>query len=352
MNYKRYQRHFPVMGIAGQQKLQDASICIVGCGGIGSPVLMYLAAAGVGKLGLIDFDVVELSNLQRQILFTEKDIGVTKSYAGLRHLQEINRDIKLVQYNERLNFERACEIFLAYDLVIDGSDNFTTRYAVNDACCKLNKPFISASVLRSQAQLAFFDPAFACYRCLYPSAPPEYLIPNCSEAGVLGACVGVVGTMAANLVINFILGKEIKQNLMIFESDQLTWQSYQYKQNPSCKSCVTHEFGVKQEKILGKEIKMLNVLETDAFIIDVRENWEIEIAPLDCNCCLIELSNIMQGELPKDLRKDQKIILICKLGGRSQKAAQKLIELGFKNVYNYEGGIARYYQKKHQALCY
>ncbi|WP_203250205.1 HesA/MoeB/ThiF family protein [Cysteiniphilum marinum] len=352
VNYKRYQRHFPVMGIEGQQKLQNARVCIIGCGGIGSPVSMYLAAAGVGTLGLVDFDVVELSNLQRQILFTENDLGVAKSTTAVKHLSQINSDVELIEYNERLDFRRACEIFASYDLIIDGSDNFQTRYAVNDACCKLGKPFISASVLKSQAQLSFFDPIESCYRCLYPSPPPAHLVPNCSEAGVLGASVGVVGTMAANMAVNFFLGKEIKQHLMIFDSDALTWQSYGFKRNPNCKGCVTHDFGLEQNNNTVIEVQKAYQLDPEALIIDVREGWELDIASLDVKVEHLPLAQVMQDSVLENVNKAQKIIVICKLGVRSQKAAQKLIELGFENVYNYEGGIARYFEEQQKEICY
>ncbi|MBK2125600.1 HesA/MoeB/ThiF family protein [Fangia hongkongensis] len=352
----RYQRHYSIIGLSGQNKLRQASICIVGCGGVGSPLALYLAAAGVGKLALIDSDIVSLSNLQRQILYSENDIDCSKVERAKSRLNALNSEIEIKAYHERLSFECAQTLFAEYDLIIDGTDNYKTRFLINDVCCQLRKPFISASVLKAEAQLAFFDAEHACYRCLYPVAPPEGISPSCAEAGVVGAVVGVVGTMAANMAINFCLGKEIPQKLMRYNSESLSWQSFSFSQREACPSCISQAYTPVEKACELMDLAKLEIAEFDpkALVVDVREDWEIELHPYDQSYIHIRLSDLLQGKFElKTLREAKKVIFLCKAGIRSLKAAiycQKIApDLA---VFSYTGGMQAYLARQNKVLCY
>ncbi|MCF6765294.1 HesA/MoeB/ThiF family protein [Thiotrichales bacterium 19S3-7] len=352
MDYKRYQRHFPVIGISGQHTLNHANVLIVGCGGIGSPVALYLAASGIGHIGLVDFDRVELSNLQRQILYRESQIGQPKVMVAQKALCELNSTICIKAYDLKLDESSALDLFKLYDLIIDGSDNFQTRYLINDICCQLQKPFISASLLQKQGQVALFNSIDCCYRCLYPQAPPKDQIPNCAEAGVLGVTAGIIGTLSAQLAINYLLADNYDQAhsyLHLFNSDDVSWQKIQFQGNPSCPGCKLKSYQPIETEHLTNQIDSIRETTTmfdDAIIIDVREPWELTIEPLALETIDIPLNSLLND--PSVLTsladlKQKPIIIICKAGIRSQTACLYLQEHGFTNLYNFSGGI-EYYQ--------
>ncbi|WP_119343560.1 ThiF family adenylyltransferase [Facilibium subflavum] len=352
MNFQRYQRHYPVIGLEGQQKLSYFSICLVGCGGIGSPAALYLAAAGIGRIGLVDFDQVALSNLQRQIVFTEADIGKHKTEIAKEKLSALNSSIEIEAFCERLSYKRALEILSSYDLVIDGSDNYQTRFLLNDACCKLKKPLISASVLQTKAQLAFFDCQHFCYRCLYAAPPPDGMTPSCAEAGVIGATAGVIGTMAANMAINYALQKKIHKQLMIFDSETLSWQYFDFTQQPDCPGCVKQQY-IPVTRISIDKVPEVSDFDSASLIIDVREDWELQLAVLDREYIHIPLNKLLHNQFDQAvLSQHDKIVLLCKSGTRSQKAAKYLKDEGIENVFSFKGGLKAYLAGKNKRLCY
>ena len=238
---ERYSRHLrlPEVGVEGQRKLLDSKVAIVGAGALGSPAAIYLAAAGVGTIGLIDGDRVELSNLHRQILYFDHDQGRPKTQAARRHLEDINPDVKVIEHRTFLTSENALEILADYDVVINGSDNFATRYLVNDACVLLGKPLVDASILRFEAQATVFLPGRGCYRCLYPSPPPPGMVPSCAEAGVLGALAGHMGTLQALEAIKILLGvgETLAERLLIYDALSATYQILHWQRNPNCPVC-------------------------------------------------------------------------------------------------------------------
>ncbi|MFZ9034953.1 MAG: ThiF family adenylyltransferase [Francisellaceae bacterium] len=335
---QRYQRHFSVIGIDGQKKLKNASVCIIGCGGIGSPLALYLTAAGIGRLTLIDFDVVSLSNLQRQILFSEANIGQLKVKQAKNRLKGLNAEIEITPIDQRLDFDLAMDCFSHCDLVIDGSDNYETRFLISDVCCRLSKPFISASVLKSQAQLAFFDSKTRCYRCLYESPPPAHLSPSCAEAGIIGAVVGVVGTMAATMALNFLLEKAISTELMCFDGDRLKWQYFSYPQRANCSGCLQQAYRpvTKRHQHDALDVSWVDMdhLNHDADVIfDVREAWEIELNPLPYPFIHIPLSDFLAcDDFTEFTKKNHTIALFCKAGIRSKEAAIHMNNLGYKKI--------------------
>ncbi len=342
MNIKRYQRHFSILGLNGQKLLENSSILIIGCGGIGCPVSLYLAAAGVGKIGLIDDDYIDESNLQRQILYTETDIGKKKVHVAQERLNALNSDINITQYDFRLTFKDAVKIFKDYDLIIDGTDNFPTRYLVNDACCVLGKTFISASVLKNQAQLALFNITNGCLRCVYPEAPPPLLVPNCAEAGVLGSAVGVIGSMAASMAINYIAhDHDYSGTLKLIDCLNISHKDIEYTKNHACHSCVNKKYTPINIELYNNAVVKdipLNKMPAQAILLDVREEWERSLKKLDDHLHIPKsriLDNIMH------IPKDKPIVCYCKSGIRSKNVALLLREYGY-DVYSLEGGIDQY----------
>ena len=354
MDYARYQRHFSVIGIDGQSKLKASSVLIVGCGGIGSPVSLYLAAAGIGKIGVVDFDKVSLSNLQRQIVFSEKDVGKRKTTITYDRLSELNKDILVIEHPFKLDDNNARAIFREYDLIIDGSDNFSTRYLINDICCQEYKPFISASVLIDSAQLMYFDISKGCYRCLYPEPPPSELSPSCAQAGVIGAVVGVVGTMAANMAVNLLCREQqYTSQIRIYNGLTLTWEILQYSKNEKCLGCVQK----KQQLVLPDPV-LWDVPIFDDFdsintyrLIDVREAWEHEIQYIYQTDMQVSSTDILMGDY-LELKIDKPTIFYCKQGGRSAKVVNFLIKKGVSDIYSLNGGIKEYLKRNNQQLCY
>jgi len=365
---KRYSRHLimPEVGVEGQRKLKAAHVLCIGAGGLGSPVAMYLAAAGVGTLGLVDFDVVDFSNLQRQILHGTPDVGRSKLASARDRLTAINPEVKIETYETALSSQNALDLFRPYDVIVDGTDNFPTRYLVNDACVLLGKPNAYGSIFRFEGQASVFGLKDGpCYRCLYPEPPPPGLVPSCAEGGVLGVLPGVVGTIQAMETIKLILGigEPLVGRFLIFDALRMKFRELKLRKDPDCPVCGTHPTVtqlIDYEQFCGihpaapepvpvtnassgnpTEITSVELKERldrgDALkIVDVREPNEYQINRIP-GSTLIPL-----GEVPKrygELDPDEEIVVHCKMGGRSAKAAAFLRSVGFKNVLNLKGGI-------------
>ena len=361
----RYNRHIiiPEFGLEAQQKLKDAKVFVVGSGGLGSPVLLYLAAAGVGTIGIIDFDVVDDSNLQRQILFGVESIGVPKVEAAKQRLAALNPHIKIQLYNEQLTSKNALDIIKEYDVVADGTDNFPTRYLVNDACILTGKPNVYASIFQFEGQVSVFNYRNAKgevgpnYRDLYPTPPPPGLVPSCAEGGVLGVLPGIIGSMQASEVIKVITGVGETLSGRFFIFDALNFETRTFKisrrddnpisgKSPTIKELIDYEqfCGMKEVEKPIKEISVKDLydwqVKGEKFqLIDVREPHEYDIVNLGGE--LIPLTSVLANADRID--KDKKVVLHCKMGGRSAKAIRELEEkFGFGNLYNLKGGILAY----------
>jgi adenylyltransferase/sulfurtransferase len=360
---QRYSRHLilPEVGLEGQQKLKAARVLCVGTGGLGSPLAFYLAAAGVGTLGLVDFDVVDFSNLQRQILHSTKDVGRPKLDSAEDKLKALNPFMNIVKFETMLNSSNAMEIFADFDVIADGTDNFPTRYLVNDACVLSGKPNAYGSIFRFEGQASVFATKEGpCYRCLYPEPPPPGLVPSCAEGGVLGILPGLVGVIQATEVIKLILGKgePLVGRLLLVDSLAMRFRELKLRKNPDCPVCGTNptvkelidyqQFcGIMPESTSASPVKngvpQMTPVELkqkldageDIFVLDVREPHEYQIAQIGGN--LIPL-----GDLQKrvhELDSSREIVVHCKMGGRSQKAAEFLQQAGFKKIHNLAGGI-------------
>lgn len=361
----RYNRHIiiPEFGLAGQQKLKAAKVLVVGSGGLGSPVLLYLAAAGIGTIGIVDFDVVDDSNLQRQVLFGVNEIGKSKVEAAKERLQALNPHIKFVLYNTQLTSQNALDIIKDYDVVADGTDNFPTRYLVNDACVLLGKPNVYASIFQFEGQVSVFNYKHANgefgpnYRDLYPTPPPPGLVPSCAEGGVLGVLPGIIGSLQALEVIKVVtgVGEPLVGRFYIF--DALSFESRTFNisrrddnplngKNPTITQLIDYEqfCGVKAvekpvKEITPKELYELQVKGEPFQLIDVREPYEYDIVNIGAE--LIPLATV--AEQAGKINKDLPVIVHCKMGGRSAKAIRELEEqFGFTNLYNLKGGIIAY----------
>jgi sulfur-carrier protein adenylyltransferase/sulfurtransferase len=358
----RYSRHLllPEVGMEGQQKLKAAKVLCVGTGGLGSPLALYLAAAGIGTLGLVDFDVVDSSNLQRQIIHSTADVGRPKIDSAADKLKALNPHLNIVKHETMLTSANALEIIRDYDIVADGTDNFQTRYLVNDACVLTGKPNAYGSIFRFEGQASVFATKEGpCYRCLYPEPPPPGLVPSCAEGGVLGILPGIVGVIQATEVIKFILGKgePLIGRLLLVDSLNMHFRELKLRKNPDCPVCgknptVTKLIDYDQfcgiapaapptpiqngiPQISAIELKRRLDAGEDIFVLDVREPHEYQIANLGAK--LIPL-----GDLPArigELDSSREIVVHCKSGGRSQKASEFLAQNGFKNVQNLAGGI-------------
>ena len=363
----RYSRHLimPEVGMEGQQKLKAARVLCIGTGGLGSPLALYLAAAGVGTLGLVDFDVVDYTNLQRQIIHSTADVGRKKLDSAADKLKGINPFLNLRTFDTRLSSANALELFRDFDIIADGTDNFPTRYLVNDACVLTGKPNVYGSIFRFEGQASVFATEDGpCYRCLYPEPPPPGLVPSCAEGGVLGILPGLVGVMQATEVIKLILGvgEPLIGRLLLVDALGMKFRELKLRKNPDCPVCGTNptvtelidydQFcGIAPEpkaeivndkpvqngipQITAKELKQKLDAKDGVFVLDVREPHEYQIANLGAK--LIPL-----GELPArvgELDKNAEIVVHCKMGGRSQKASEFLAQNGFKNVTNLTGGI-------------
>jgi molybdopterin/thiamine biosynthesis adenylyltransferase/rhodanese-related sulfurtransferase len=358
---QRYSRHLimPEVGMEGQLKLKRARVLAIGTGGLGAPLGLYLAAAGVGHLGLVDFDVVDSSNLQRQVTFTTADVGKPKSEAAKARLSALNPAIDIVSYETRLTSDNALELFRNYDIIVDGTDNFPTRFLVNDACVLLGKPNVYGSIFRFEGQATVFGyPGGPCYRCLYPEPPPPGLVPSCAEGGVLGVLPGIVGSIQAMETIKLILGtgEPLVGRLLLFDALAMRFRELKLKRNPDCPMCGDHrtmtklidyeEFcGIRGEEapamtdgipeITATELKRRQDRGEKLFILDVREPHEYQICNL--NGKLIPL-----GELPRrvnELDSSVEMVVHCRSGKRSADAIHFLQTAGFKKLWNLKGGV-------------
>lgn len=348
----RYQRHFslPQFGMEGQEKIKASKVLVVGAGGLGSPVLLYLSAAGVGKIGIIDFDTLSLSNLQRQILYTTDEVGQRKTDLAKKKLSALNNHPELITYEEKLSAKNGLEIIKEYDLVVDCTDNFPTRYLVNDACGILGKPFVYASIYQYEGQVSVFNydngPS---YRDVFPRPPHPDAVPNCAEGGVLGALAGVMGSLQATEAIKMITGTGtlLSGYLLIYDSLNTSFKKIKLPK-PTNRKVVTHlidydEFcGItKLKNTMVKEIDVIELKnmmdnEEDFQLIDVREPHEVDIATL--NGELIPLGEIAQSE--DKINKDKKVVIHCRSGARSAKAVEYLQKkLGKEDIYNLKGGV-------------
>jgi molybdopterin/thiamine biosynthesis adenylyltransferase/rhodanese-related sulfurtransferase len=357
----RYSRHLimPEVGMEGQLKLKAAKVLCIGTGGLGAPLGQYLAAAGVGRIGLVDFDKVDLTNLQRQILFSTSDVGRPKIEAAADRLRGLNPDIQIDTFETMLTSANALDILKDYDLVVDGTDNFPTRYLVNDACVLLGKPNVYGSIFRFEGQVTVFGyPGGPCYRCLYPEPPPPGLVPSCAEGGVLGVLPGIVGSIQAAETLKLIIGKgePLVGRLLLFDALAMRFRELKLRKNPECPVCGEHptvtklidyaEFcGVRGEEapaerstvpeITPRELKARLDRGDDLFILDVREPHEYQICNLGGH--LIPL-----GDLPQrvsELDSSREIVAHCRSGKRSAEASEFLRQAGFRKVLNLKGGI-------------
>ena len=359
----RYSRHLilPEVGVDGQRKLKAARVLCVGTGGLGSPLALYLAAAGVGTLGLVDFDIVDASNLQRQIIHSTADIGRKKLDSAEEKLKALNPALNVIKHETMLSSANALDILKDYDVVADGTDNFPTRYLVNDACVLLGKPNAYGSIFRFEGQASVFAAKDGpCYRCLYPEPPPPGLVPSCAEGGVLGILPGLIGVIQATEVIKLILGigEPLIGRLLLVDALKLRFRELKLRKNPDCPVCGTHptvtklidyeQFcGIrpetKEEQAMKNGIPQLSVKDLkkrmdageNLFILDVREPFEYQIANIGGKL-------IPQGEVPQrlaEIDRDREIIVQCKSGGRSQRIAELLKQSGYPKVANLSGGI-------------
>jgi molybdopterin/thiamine biosynthesis adenylyltransferase/rhodanese-related sulfurtransferase len=357
----RYSRHLimPEVGLEGQLKLKRARVLMIGTGGLGAPLGLYLAAAGVGHLGLVDFDVVDFSNLQRQVTFSTDDVGKPKTEAAKARLSRLNPTIEIETFETRLTSENALELFCDFDIIVDGTDNFPTRFLVNDACLLLGKPNVYGSIFRFEGQATVFGyPGGPCYRCLYPEPPPPGLVPSCAEGGVLGVLPGIVGSIQAMETIKLILGsgEPLVGRLLLFDALAMRFRELKLRKNPACPLCGEHrtitklidyeEFcGIRGEEappmtngipeITPREMKARQDHGDDLFILDVREPHEYQICNL--NGKLIPL-----GELPRrvnELDSSREMVVHCRSGKRSADAIQFLQQAGFKKLWNLKGGV-------------
>jgi len=371
---KRYSRHLliPEVGLDGQKKLKQSSILVIGTGGLGSPVAMYLAAAGVGRLGLVDYDVVDYSNLQRQVIHGSSTLGILKVDSAKQRLLDINPDIEILTYNEVFNSENAMQIAKGYDLIIDGTDNFPTRYLVNDVCVMLGIPNVYGSIFRFDGQVSVFDAEDGpCYRCIFPEPPPPGLVPSCAEGGVLGVLPGTVGTLQATEAIKLLLGigTSLKGKMLLYNALDMSFDFINLRKNPNCKVCspnpeITelidyeafcgmpmhdHDEGSAgadwdiSAKELAEELKSPN----PPRLIDVREPHELKISAIK-GAELIPLGQLA-GKLSQ-LDSAEEMVLFCKSGARSTRALELLVGAGFRKVKNLKGGINAWAQEVDHSL--
>ena len=366
---KRYSRHLimPEVGVEAQKKLKASKVLCIGAGGLGSPAAMYLAAAGVGTLGIVDFDTVDFSNLQRQILHGTPDVGRSKLASARDRLNAINPNVKIETYETALTSANALELFAPYDVILDGTDNFPTRYLVNDACVLLGKPNAYGSIFRFEGQASVFATKDGpCYRCLYPEPPPPGLVPSCAEGGVLGVLPGIIGVIQATETIKLIIGvgEPLVGRFMIYDALKMKFRELKLRKDPDCPVCGTHPTVTKlidYEQFCGvvpaapepvavnhaTEITSIELKQRldrgDALkIVDVREPNEYQINRIPGS----EL--IPLGDIPKryaELNKNDEIVVHCKMGGRSAKAADFLRSVGFTRVLNLKGGILDWVEK-------
>jgi sulfur-carrier protein adenylyltransferase/sulfurtransferase len=360
---RRYSRHLiiPDVGKTGQRRLKNAKVLVVGAGGLGSPALLYLAAAGVGTLGVIDFDVVDESNLQRQIIHGVSDVGRPKAVSAMESIREVNPLVNVVLHEERLDSDNAMQIFEPYDLIVDGTDNFATRYLVNDACVLLGKPYVWGSIYRFDGQASVFWAEHGpCYRCLYPEPPPPGMVPSCAEGGVLGVLCASIGSIQVNEAIKLItgIGEPLVGRLMIYDALDMSYRPVRIRKDPECAVCgknptITElidyeEFcGAVSEDaqkaaagstITATELKSMLDRKEDIFLIDVREPNEYEIVSIP-GAVLIPKGEFLSGAALERLPQNKRIVLHCKSGARSAECLAVVKDAGFSDAVHVGGGV-------------
>src|ERR1700726_3545018 len=358
---QRYSRHLimPEVGMEGQLKLARAKVLMIGAGGLGAPLGLYLAAAGVGRLGIVDFDVVDFTNLQRQITFSTSDVGRPKIQAAKERLAGMNPQIRIDTYETRLTSSNALDLFRDYDIIVDGTDNFPTRYLVNDACVLLGKPNVYGSIFRFEGQVTIFGyPLGPCYRCLFPEPPPPGLVPSCAEGGVLGVLPGIVGAIQAAETLKLIIGKgqSLVGRLLLFDALAMRFRELKLRKNPECPVCGAHptvtklidyaEFcGIRGEEapapqttvpeITPRDFKARLDRGDDLYVLDVREPHEYQICNLGGH--LIPLGDLSRRV--NELDSSREIVAHCRSGKRSAEAVEFLQKAGFRKIWNLKGGI-------------
>ena len=360
---RRYSRHLiiPDVGMTGQKRLKNAKVLCVGAGGLGSPALLYLAAAGVGTLGIVDFDVVNESNLQRQVIHGQSDIGRSKAESARDSIVEINPYVNVIVHQERLDSDNAMQIFADYDLIVDGTDNFATRYLVNDACVLLGKPYVWGSIYRFDGQASVFWAEYGpCYRCLYPEPPPPGMVPSCAEGGVLGVLCASIGSIQVNEAIKLItgIGEPLAGRLMIYDALEMTYRSVKVRKDPECPVCgknptVTElidyeEFcgAVSEEAqeaaagstITARQLKDMQDAGENIFLVDVREPNEYEIVSIP-GSVLIPKGEFLSGAALERLPQDKRLVLHCKSGARSAECLAIVKNAGFSDAVHVGGGV-------------
>ena len=361
---RRYSRHLiiPDVAMAGQQRLMNAKVLCVGAGGLGSPALMYLAAAGVGTLGIVEFDTVDESNLQRQIIHGQSDIGKSKALSAKEKIAEINPNVNVVVHEVRLDTDNVMEIFAQYDLIVDGTDNFATRYLVNDACVLLKKPYVWGSIYRFDGQASVFWAEYGpCYRCLYPEPPPPGMVPSCAEGGVLGVLCASIGSIQTTEAIKLItgIGEPLIGQLMIYDALEMSYRKIKVRKDPKCPLCSEKpsqtallpdyeafcgvlsdaaEVAVKDSTISVSELKGKIDNKENFLLIDVREPSEFEIVRIP-GSVLIPKQGFLDGSALAGLPQDKPIILHCKSGVRSAECLAILKSAGFADATHVSGGV-------------
>jgi molybdopterin/thiamine biosynthesis adenylyltransferase/rhodanese-related sulfurtransferase len=360
---KRYSRHLiiPDVGMTGQKRLKNAKVLVVGAGGLGSPALLYLAAAGVGTLGVIDFDVVDESNLQRQIIHGQSDIGRPKALSARDSIKETNPYVNVIVHEEALTTDNVMEIFSGYDLIVDGTDNFATRYMVNDACVLLGKPYVWGSIYRFDGQASVFWADYGpCYRCLYPEPPPPGMVPSCAEGGVLGVLCASIGSIQVTEAIKVLtgIGEPLVGRLMVYDALEMNYRSLNIKKDPDCPICgpnatITElidydafcgavsadaQEAAAGSTITAAELKAMLDRKDDIFLIDVREQNEYEIVSIP-GAVLIPKDQFLTGAALERLPQDRRIVLHCKSGVRSAECLAVVKNAGFSDAVHLGGGV-------------
>jgi adenylyltransferase/sulfurtransferase len=358
----RYSRHLiiPEVGLEGQRRLKDARVLMVGAGGLGSPIGLYLAAAGVGTLGIVEFDVVDETNLQRQLLHGTKDVGRKKLDSARDRLRDVNPNVEVVPHEARLTSANALEIIEKYDLVVDGTDNFATRYLTNDACVLLGKPNVYGSIFRFEGQATIFcTDEGPCYRCLYPEPPPPGLVPSCAEGGVLGILPGLVGVIQATETVKLVtgIGEPLVGRLLLVDALSMSFRTVKLRKDPRCPACGTRELkalvdyeqfcGIRGQPDETEGVPAITPRELAARLakgevldlVDVREPHEWDICRIP-GARLAPLSTFAGALRELDSARD--VVLYCRSGARSAKALRQLQAAGFKRVWNLTGGILRW----------
>jgi sulfur-carrier protein adenylyltransferase/sulfurtransferase len=360
---RRYSRHLiiPDVGMTGQKRLKNARVICVGAGGLGSPALLYLAAAGVGTLGVIDFDVVDESNLQRQIIHGQSDIGRSKAESARDSIKEINPYVDVIMHEEQLDSDNALQIFAEYDLIVDGTDNFATRYLVNDACVLLGKPYVWGSIYRFDGQASVFWAEYGpCYRCLYPEPPPPGMVPSCAEGGVLGVLCASIGSIQVNEAIKLIvgIGDSLAGRLMIYDALEMSYRSVRVRKDPECPICGKNptitglidydafcgtvsedaQQAAAGSTISARDLKEMLDRGDGIFLVDVREPNEYEIVSIP-GAVLIPKDQFLSGAALERLPLDKRVVLHCKSGVRSAECLAVVKNAGFADAAHVGGGV-------------